>query len=109
MTRASDDLEVRLDAHRRPKANLRASAPRHPRKCRFALPTKPEQRILSEVTWAIRGMSTKMCALNSTNGAVQGPSSGTPSVPNQRTERTISGITQSGQTGSTEVWALPTI
>jgi hypothetical protein len=73
MTRASDDLEVRLDAHRRPKANLRASAPRHPRSCRFALPTKPEQRILSEVTWAIRGMSTKMCALNSTNGAVQGP------------------------------------
>jgi hypothetical protein len=36
---------------------LRASAPRHPRSCRFALPTKPEQRILSEVTWAIRGMS----------------------------------------------------
>jgi hypothetical protein len=39
------------------KANLRASAPQLRHNCRFALATKLEQRILSQVTPAIRGMS----------------------------------------------------
>ena len=57
----------------------------------------------------IRGMSTKMCCTKLHQWSCTGPTSETPSVPSERTDRTISGITQSGQTGSTEVWAVPTI